>query len=61
MLASRGEIVGTLKQMHDEMSADFKEAEDAENKAIKACEGLMAKETTEDWILGLEEQGVCSE
>jgi len=42
-----GEIVGILKQMHDEMSADFKEAEDAENKAIKAYEGLMAAKTKE--------------
>jgi chromosome segregation ATPase len=33
--------------MHDEMAADFKEAEDIENKAIKAYDGLMAAKTKE--------------
>merc|ERR1719298_271384 len=42
-----GEIVGILKQMHDEMSADFAEAKAAEEAAIKAYDQLMAAKTKE--------------
>merc|ERR1719407_308121 len=42
-----GEIVGILKTMHDEMTADFKEAKAAEEAAIKAYDELMAAKTKE--------------
>jgi chromosome segregation ATPase len=42
-----GEIVGILKQMQDEMEADFKEAKEAEEAAIKAYDELMAAKTKE--------------
>merc|ERR1719410_1593548 len=42
-----GEIVGILKQMGDEMSADLKEAIDAEAAAVKAYEELMAAKKKE--------------
>merc|ERR1719440_2375237 len=42
-----GEIVGILKQMHDEMTADFAEAKAAEDAAIKAYDALMAAKTKE--------------
>merc|ERR1719331_2797085 len=42
-----GEIVGILKQMGDEMSADLKAAIDAEAAAVKAYEGLMAAKKKE--------------
>merc|ERR1719172_450077 len=42
-----GEIVGILKTMHDEMTADFAEAKAAEEAAIKAYEKLMAAKTKE--------------
>merc|ERR1719214_392002 len=42
-----GEIVGILKTMHDEMSADFAEEKAAEEAAIKAYEELMAAKTKE--------------
>merc|ERR1719163_1564927 len=42
-----GEIVGILKQMHDEMSADFAEAKATEEAAIKAYDELMAAKTKE--------------
>merc|ERR1719197_1640773 len=42
-----GEIVGILKTMHDEMTADFKEEKAAEEAAIKAYDELMAAKTKE--------------
>merc|ERR1719440_2264576 len=42
-----GEIVGILKQMHDEMTADFAEETKAENAAIAAYDELMAAKTKE--------------
>merc|ERR1719217_2037722 len=42
-----GEIVGILKTMHDEMTADFAEAKAAEEAAIKAYDELMAAKTKE--------------
>jgi septal ring factor EnvC (AmiA/AmiB activator) len=42
-----GEIVGILKQMKDEMDADFAEAKAAEEAAIKAYDELMAAKTKE--------------
>merc|ERR1719408_662828 len=42
-----GEIVGILKQLQDEMSADLKELIAAEEAAIKAYEELMAAKKTE--------------
>merc|ERR1719207_523883 len=42
-----GEIVGILKTMHDEMTADFAEAKTAEEAAIKAYDTLMAAKTKE--------------
>merc|ERR1719172_52937 len=42
-----GEIVGILKTMHDEMSADFAEEKAAEEAAIKAYDQLMAAKTKE--------------
>merc|ERR1719214_417620 len=42
-----GEIVGILKTMHDEMSADYNEAKSAEAAAIKAYDELMAAKTKE--------------
>merc|ERR1719399_2758583 len=42
-----GEIVGILKTMHDEMTADFAEEKAAEEAAIKAYDQLMAAKTKE--------------
>merc|ERR1719326_1192450 len=42
-----GEIVGILKTMHDEMTADFNEEKAAEAAAIKAYDSLMAAKTKE--------------
>merc|ERR1719478_1968992 len=42
-----GEIVGILKTMHDEMTADFNEEKAAEEAAIKAYDSLMAAKTKE--------------
>merc|ERR1719453_1789182 len=42
-----GEIVGILKTMHDEMSADFAEEKATEEAAIKAYDQLMAAKTKE--------------
>merc|ERR1719238_1057876 len=42
-----GEIVGILKTMHDEMTADFAEEKAAEEAAITAFEELMAAKTKE--------------
>merc|ERR1719442_285084 len=42
-----GEIIGILKTMHDEMSANLKSATDDENSAIQAYEGLMSAKTKE--------------
>jgi hypothetical protein len=42
-----GEIVGILKTMHDEMSADIAEEKAAEEAAIKAYDELMAAKTKE--------------
>merc|ERR1719446_888561 len=42
-----GEIVGILKTMHDEMTADFAEAKAAEEAAIKAFEQLVSAKTKE--------------
>jgi len=42
-----GEIVGILKQMLDEMNADFAEAKAAEEAAIKAYDTLMSAKTKE--------------
>jgi len=42
-----GEIVGILKTMHDEMSADAAEEKAAEEAAIKAYDSLMAAKTKE--------------
>merc|ERR1719207_11306 len=42
-----GEIVGILKTMHDEMTADFAEEKAAEEAAIKAYDELMAAKTKE--------------
>merc|ERR1719478_756950 len=42
-----GEIVGILKTMHDEMTADFNEEKAAEAAAIKAYDELMAAKTKE--------------
>merc|ERR1719265_829487 len=42
-----GEIVGILKTMHDEMTADHAEETAAEKAAIKAYEELMAAKTKE--------------
>merc|ERR1719390_487234 len=42
-----GEIVGILKQMQDEMEADFADAKAAEEAAIKAYDELMAAKTKE--------------
>merc|ERR550537_1924098 len=45
--AQSGQIVGMLKQMSERMTKDLDAATDAENKAIKAYEGLMAAKTKE--------------
>merc|ERR1719356_750427 len=42
-----GQIVGILKTMHDEMTADFAEEKAAEEAAIKAYDELMAAKTKE--------------
>merc|ERR1719265_618281 len=42
-----GEIVGILKTMHDEMTADHAEETAAEKAAIKAFDALMAAKTKE--------------
>merc|ERR1719172_617945 len=42
-----GEIVGILKTMHDEMTADFAEEKAAEEAAIKAYDELMSAKTKE--------------
>merc|ERR1719172_519274 len=42
-----GEIVGILKTMHDEMTADFAEEKAAEEAAIKAYDELTAAKTKE--------------
>jgi len=42
-----GEIVGILKTMHDEMSADLKQATDDENAAIAAFTSLVAAKEKE--------------
>merc|ERR1719386_69311 len=42
-----GEIVGILKTMHDEMTADFAEEKAAEEAAIKAYDQLVAAKTKE--------------
>merc|ERR1719238_771606 len=42
-----GEIVGILKTMHDEMTADFNEEKAAEEAAITAFEELVASKTKE--------------
>merc|ERR1712066_77442 len=42
-----GEIVGILKTMHDEMTADYAEEKAAEEAAIKAYDELMAAKTKE--------------
>merc|ERR1719326_948406 len=42
-----GEIVGILKTMHDEMTADFNEEKAAEAAAIKAYDELIASKTKE--------------
>merc|ERR1719197_849015 len=44
---SSGEIVGILKQMHDEMEADFAIEKKAEEEAIKQYDELMAAKTKE--------------
>merc|ERR1719181_1967671 len=45
--AQSGQIVGMLKQMAERMTKDLDAATDAENKAIKSYEGLMAAKTKE--------------
>merc|ERR1719224_289997 len=45
--AQSGQIVGMLKQMSERMTKDLDAATDAENKAIKAYEGLMEAKTKE--------------
>merc|ERR1719356_1179896 len=42
-----GEITGIMKQMHDEMTADFAEEKATEEAAIKAYDELMAAKTKE--------------
>merc|ERR1719440_2244202 len=42
-----GQIVGILKQMQDEMTKDFEEATEAENKAITQYEELVAAKKKE--------------
>merc|ERR1719171_3427839 len=42
-----GEIVGILKQMHDEMTKDFAEEKATEEAAIKAYDTLMSAKTKE--------------
>merc|ERR1719408_276025 len=42
-----GQIVGILKTMHDEMTADYNEEKAAEEAAIKAYDELMAAKTKE--------------
>merc|ERR1719321_364752 len=42
-----GQIVGIMKTMHDEMSADIAEEKAAEAAAIKAYDELMAAKTKE--------------
>merc|ERR1719426_175540 len=42
-----GEIVGILKTMHDEMTADAAEEKAAEEAAIKAYDELMSAKTKE--------------
>jgi len=42
-----GEIVGILKQMHDEMSADQADADAKEKASVKSYEALMAAKTKE--------------
>merc|ERR1719321_753345 len=42
-----GQIVGIMKTMHDEMSADIAEEKAAEQAAIKAYDELMAAKTKE--------------
>merc|ERR1719183_1691645 len=42
-----GEIVGILKQMHDEMSKDFADATNEENSAIADFESLVASKKKE--------------
>jgi len=42
-----GEVVGMLKQMHDEMSADQTDADAKEKVKVKSYEALTAGETKE--------------
>merc|ERR1719352_1002260 len=42
-----GQIVGILKEMHDEMTAEFAEEKAAEEAAIKSYDELMAAKTKE--------------
>merc|ERR1719506_1888949 len=42
-----GQIVGILKEMHDEMSRDLADATAAEKTAVEAYDGLMAAKTRE--------------
>jgi chromosome segregation ATPase len=42
-----GQIVGILKEMHDEMTKEFAEEKAAEEAAIQAYDGLMAAKTKE--------------
>merc|ERR1719486_1617895 len=42
-----GEIVGILKQMHDEMSKDFADATAEENSAVASFESLVAAKKKE--------------
>mmetsp|Transcript_44484 Transcript_44484/g.70453 ORF Transcript_44484/g.70453 Transcript_44484/m.70453 type:complete len:712 (-) Transcript_44484:73-2208(-) len=44
---SSGQIVGILKEMHDEMTKEFAEEKAAEEAAIKAYDELMAAKTKE--------------
>lgn len=48
---SSGEVVGILKQMHEEMSKTLKDAEATENGAIQTHDELMASKTKEVNIL----------
>merc|ERR1719352_1420773 len=42
-----GQIVGILKEMHDEMTAEFAEEKAAEEAAIKSYDTLMSAKTKE--------------
>ena len=45
--SASGEIVGILKSMNDEMTADLKDATDSENEAMASFDELVAAKAKE--------------